>query len=244
MVRGQKTQAPDPNQEIATRVDRIEQTLQEGMDALKKQITLLRGPTKSSEKTSEFSDILGKMTDLETSMKTSLEQLKTEIANVQSQILHLNVDMQRNKQEYFHDELVFYGINDNDSRDLNNEICNIINNLVLNSPSVRTKVTEDDICYSYRLGKQQITSKNARPVVVHFVNRWKRDLIFHNKKNLKDRGIVIGERLCADKLDLFKKVRAKLGPKFCWTWRGNVYISKTSDGTRKLIKSENDLSNI
>lgn len=125
--------------------------------------------------------------------------------------------------------LVFYGI----SEDIvYNQIIDKIVSII--NEKLPHNITQNDIDYTIRLGKKPDTATDKkRPLLIRFINRWKRDTVYAEKKHLKGSGILIGEMLTKQSLDLFKLVRERLGNKVCWTWRGDVFVYY--DGERRKI---------
>lgn len=137
--------------------------------------------------------------------------------------------------------LVFYGVaEDSMGHKQTEEIANTI------SQKLHLTITPNDIDYCFRLGKKHDTATDkVRPLLVRFTNRWKRNLIYDNKKHFKGSGILVGEMLTKEMFALYKLVRERVGNKTCWTWKGNIYIQYK--GNKVMIDSvvalEDRLSN-
>lgn len=235
-TRSAKGQKIDPNLELNSRVDKMEETLEKGLQELKNQLFNLAGVASGTQGSSstpqDVNSVLNKLVSFEKTVKQTLANLKIEIERI-----HLETYSQ--KQDAFNSQLVFHGVKENNTEDLYKNICDIINNNILKHTDI--KITKNDIGFCYRMGKKDTEQKNSRPISVQFVHRWKRDTIYSNKRNLKNLGVVVSEKLVLDKLNLFKKVRAKIGPTSCWTWRGKIFIMGPN-GVKKIITSESDLN--
>jgi len=59
---------------------------------------------------------------------------------------------------------------------------------------VRVKVTEADIDVAHRIGPPPPRGR-SRPIIVRFLCRQARDLVMSNRKNLKSKGVAVGEDL-------------------------------------------------
>lgn len=138
--------------------------------------------------------------------------------------------------------LVLYGLSEegHDTRASLDEACKQI------SEKLQIQLSSNDINYVTRMGKKFAETEGnkgrTRPLLIKFVHRWKRDIVYAKKKNLKATGLVMGELLSSDKLELYRATRNKVGEKASWTYRGNVYISL--NGTRVRIDSEEALTNV
>lgn len=96
------------------------------------------------------------------------------------------------------------------------------------SEKLKIKVVESDIDVSHRLkGKPGLPP----PIIVKFVRRDVRDLIFRNKKQLKNSKIVITEDLTKIRSQLLMEVSSKFGRKNVWSMYGNIF---TKDGNNLL----------
>lgn len=144
------------------------------------------------------------------------------------------------KQERYLNSIVISGVTETDDEDIIQVAVRLINSKIMNKCRHKVNISDIDINYCRRLGKKSDNRKNPRPLSVEFTNRWKRNLVFASKKHLKGTGVVISEQLVRSRLDLYNKVRTKVGMRSCWTFMGNVYASV--NGVRRKVLKESDVS--
>ena len=116
-----------------------------------------------------------------------------------------------------------------------------------------------DIKDTYRLGNPKTKDGNVklnRPLLIKFNSAKTRNIVFKNKKNLKDidtmemgltaekKRVFINEHLSAQTKSLFwltNKTRKEQNWKFIWTNNGTIYARKNENSEVKIIKSKVDL---
>lgn len=209
---------------ISARVGEMEKNLEVGISDLRKQ---LLDKDNIPAHVSNVNNLLKKLTTFENQFKDSISEIKMLINDYYEKLID------RLKQEMFFNGLVINGVPEKDTAQLSSEVCEIIKLTKLD-----ITFTEDDINFCHRIGKT-VNQTNPRPIAVYFINRWKRDIIFKLKKNLKGSKYVISELLTGKTLNLFKQVRTKFGVRTSWTWRGRIYVFV--DGSVKEIQTADDL---
>ena len=66
------------------------------------------------------------------------------------------------------------------------------------------------------------TRTTTRPIIVRFCSFRKRQIVFKEKKKIKDKGITITESLTKSRYDLFKAAVTKYGRGQVWTNEGRI----------------------
>lgn len=107
------------------------------------------------------------------------EKMKQKVFNLEKEIEYL-------KKEKKNNNIVLYGLEESEKSTL--ELLQIVKETF--KRDLNLSVEENEVNRIYRLGKNRIENKN-RPVLLSFINGWKKDQIMQNKKNLK--GIYISE---------------------------------------------------
>lgn len=106
-TRGAKSSKSEPNLDLNSRVNKMEETLQTGLEELKKQLSNITGGANSNQAgigtVHDINAILDKMSIFEKSVKQSLATLKTDIERNTSQ-------MEIQRQDIFNSHLVFHGV--------------------------------------------------------------------------------------------------------------------------------------
>ncbi len=103
--------------------------------------------------------------------------------------------------------------------------CDIFTNQV----KVATEVREVEV--AHRTG--QPSGSKPRPILIRFFDRKKRDQILANKKNLKGKGIVVGEDLSHASYRVFRDAMQHSARLSVWSVNGNI-MAKLKNG--KVIK--------
>lgn len=226
MTRNRKKDASSSSNDINSRVDQLEGQLEAGIEELKNQLS------NSSKTPDDVSSFTTKLNEFANSIKQGINSIKNEISNLQTVAKKLDKMVEGERQERLLNGLVINGIPEADKENLEEIVCKFL------KTKIKADVSLADINYCHRMGKNGSQQK-SRPIAVQFVNRWMRDTIFRAKKILKGSPVVISEMLTQNKLDLYKKVRVKVGVKSCWTWRSKIYVFVNNN--KKQIMSEEDL---
>lgn len=213
--------------DMDSRIDIIDGQLRSQLDQLRKSIN------HSLDSKDDESDMGETIRNFEKSMIKTLDSLKREVAELGKMVVGQEEKFQHRQNRNC---VLLLGIREERREDLYGSVCTIL------SKKLEVTVAKGDLDACYRVGKKPGGDGKSRPVVVSFVNRWRRDEVFSGKRALKGSGVVMYEVLTSKCLDLFKKVKRKCGAKRCWTWSGNIYADV--NGTKKLIKCEDDIGSI
>lgn len=218
-----------------SKVDQFQANVIASLADLKKQILDDSKDAESSSKT-DAGSLIGKLILFEENVKNAVSSLKNEIVNLRKQEERLEQELSQHKRQTLRNAVVINGVPENESESPVSQALKILCN------KVKINVSQQHINYAYRMGKKDNNRKNPRPLAVVFVNRWMRDELFKSKKALKGSTVVMCEMLSREKLQLYKKVRAKVGVRECWTWSGNIYVG--AGGQRRIINSDADLERL
>ncbi|XP_066143079.1 uncharacterized protein [Euwallacea fornicatus] len=213
----------EENKNLLTRVQQLELSLTNGLAELKSE---LLGNEETATPPANLDDCVRRITSFEHRALKEISEVRTEILNTDQKLSDL-------KQELLLNNLVVHGMKEN--RDTvyraQNEFCDMVKR------NMGIHITPGDIDFCYRMGPPQ--DNRSRPLVVAFVNRWIRNDIFNSKRLLKGTGMLVFENLIYERLVLFRKVRALVGVKNCWTRRGKIFVAL--DGEKKQITDINEL---
>lgn len=101
---------------------------------------------------------------------------------------------------------------------------------------VETKL--DDITIAHRAGRP--SSEKARPILVQFLDRKKRDEVFSARRALRGKKIVIGEDLTPDNYKLLNDAFKHSGTMATWSSNGKI-LAKLKNGTVVRLHIHMDL---
>ncbi len=148
-----------------------------------------------------------KFNEFKIEVQKSLEKLRNELQNCNE-----DISISENKNS-----LLLHGIPE-DNVDTYDSVLKIINE------KLHVNITKLDFNYCHRLGKKKDSRlrRKPRPIVVNFIHRWQRNIVYFAKKNLKGCNVLITEVLTTRKLELYKQVRDKVGND-CWTSNCNIF---------------------
>lgn len=118
-----------------------------------------------------------------------VEILKEKIENLENANEKLTSRIERLEQNNKRENLIFYGIFENDPETFK-DLLNIVENLL--KSNLKIEVTNFDITNIFRIGKK---SSKTRPVLVTFHSIIKRNEIIKNCFKLKNTGIYVSEDL-------------------------------------------------
>lgn len=208
---------------IDKRVEQIGSELQKQLSELRKSVE------KSSDEGEPHVPLEAKLSIFEENMHRVLNDLRKDIADIKNS---LTLQYSYLKKQSYRNCIVLHGLPDREGLNLYSEVCNFL------TSKLRADITIKDLSLCYRLGKKK-EGNRPRPVYVQFLQAWKRDCIFADKKKLKGSVYFMTEMLLGAKLHLLNQVKLKFGNKNCWTRQGNVYV--LIDNKVKHVKEVNDI---
>ena len=90
------------------------------------------------------------------------------------------------------------------------------------------------------LEKKIRSSTRARPILVRFFDRKKRDSVIISRRNLKNKGIVIGEDLTYANYQVFRKASEHSATMSVWSSNGKI-LAKVKNGRIVRVNIHTDL---
>ena len=102
---------------------------------------------------------------------------------------------------------------------------------------IGVKVGVEQIEVAHRTGSLAAAraNKRVRPIIVRFLSRKDRETVIMNRKNLKGKGVSVGEDLTTANLKILKRLEEHTGTLSAWSARGNLF-AKLKNGT--IIKAD------
>ena len=156
-------------------------------------------------------------TDLKT-LRKELEDLKTLVSTLVPRIEKLEKQADDQEQYSRSNCLIVHGIQNAPKRGeyLENEefICSELNKKITLNPPIQ--VSDLDIAHP-------LPSKKGNAMIVKFLRRSLRSLIYSKKRQLKGTGVVITESLTKRRLQLLAAAKSKFGQYKAWTMKGDVF---------------------
>lgn len=169
-------------------------------------------------------------TSLENFFDTKTKVLEEKVVQLEAQMAVLSKENEALEQYSRRNSLRIYGIPKTKTENTDEIVMDLCKN------KLNINVSSSVIDSSHRLpGKEGAHP----PLIVKFVSRNIKNLIFANKKKLKGSSVIIKEDLTRKRAQLYVSACSRYGSKFVWTRDGNIFVK--SNNSIKLIKSNNDL---
>ena len=158
-------------------------------------------------------------------MSQQIERIQKQVNKVAEKVYSNELKMDKHEQYSRSNCLIFHGCSNapqgNDYEAFENHVINKLNSK-LNLPT-NLQNSDLDICHSLP------SRSNKKPIIIKFVRRSMRNMVFFNKKKLKsndDAGIklLITECLTKRRLKLMEESRNVFGFKNVWSFKGNIYF--------------------
>ena len=102
---------------------------------------------------------------------------------------------------------------------------------------IGVKVTEADIDVAHRIGPPP-PKRRSRPIIVRFLSRQARDLVVSNRKNLKNKGVAVGEDLTKANYNLLLAAEKHSATLAAWSSNCKI-LSKLKNG--RIIRVDIDM---
>lgn len=215
--------------ELGSRLDKLQNDFQKQLSEFK---TLYADNIKNTTEAVCNDDFLKKFGDFEATVRENILNIKSDIDALSRSQETIIKKVEYNEYLSYKHDIIIHGIpeEENDYAGLLNKILEILNN------KFKAKLTKNDLDFTTRIGKK---GDKIRPVLVGFLQRWKRDNIYSMKKTLKGSGLFMCEWLPKSVLDLLKKARNLFGNNSWVNHNGSVFVK--NDGVIKMIKCQKDL---
>ena len=156
--------------------------------------------------------------DLKT-LRREFEDLKTLVSTLVPKIEKIEKDMDDQEQYSRSNCLIVHGVKNIPKRgeylDNENFICSELNKkLTLNPP---IQASDLDIAHP-------LPSRKGDAMIVKFLRRTQRNLIYSKKRQLKGSGVIITESLTKRRLKLLEAAKSAFGRFSAWSMKGDVYV--------------------
>ena len=102
-------------------------------------------------------------------------------------------------------------------------------------------VAKEDIEVAHRVGTIPPVGR-PRPIIVKFLSRQKRDLVIFNRKNLKNKGVSVGEDLTAVNYRLLREAETHSATLAAWSSHGKIK-AKLKNGKTVIVEPGTDVKN-
>ncbi|KAB0801732.1 hypothetical protein PPYR_03918 [Photinus pyralis] len=169
--------------------------------------------------------------------KSDLSKISTELDVVKSELLAVKTELKTSKDETEQysrrNSLRIFGVPETANEDVTSIVA------ALCKDHLELPITTDMIDCAHRLPAKE---GETRPIIVKFIARNVKNLIFKSKKRLKGSKIVICEDLTKYRQQLLKECIKMYGSKQVWTSECNIFV-KRGPKDIKRIKSPSDLNN-
>ncbi|XP_031342268.1 uncharacterized protein LOC116170183 [Photinus pyralis] len=168
-------------------------------------------------------------------LENDLSQTESELSKVKIELAEtkeaLRVYKDETEQYSRRNSLRFFGVPEINKEDVPTVIATLC------SERMHLNITTDMIDIAHRLpGKE---GKN-RPIIVKFISRHAKNLIFRSKKQLKGSSIVIREDLTKARQQLLKECATRYGSKCVWTSDCKIFVKRGPNDIKRI----NNLSDL
>lgn len=104
-----------------------------------------------------------------------------------------------------------------------------------------------DFDRAHRIGKPkrtaaEVVSSGKRPIIIKFLRYQDRDVVWRNKRMLKDSGMLITESLTNIRHRILQEARDRFGPRQVWSQDGRIVVLRS--GTKHYIRTSEELRTI
>lgn len=152
-------------------------------------------------------------------------------------IKSLTNKLEKHEQVIRRKNLRIYGVKEVENENCLEVVLDVLNN------KMKLAVKKEDIDNCHRYGK--ILKERNRPLLIKFSSACYKNLVYNNKKVLKNSGIVVREDLTEDQLNLLnttlKKVD-KIGR--VWTNFGTIFLKFNNENAIVRINSLDDVNQL
>jgi predicted nuclease with TOPRIM domain len=191
------------------------------LDTLEGQILEVESKAATTEK--EIKVVKGKTTRLQNNLNDHdirMKRLETEMNDLEQYTRRWNLRVYRVPES-----------NSETADDCVKKVCSVFSDLV----GVRT--VPQDVEVAHRTGKM---GDKARPVLVRFFDRKKRDEILRNRRKLKGKGVVVDEDLTVQNYKLLRKAQEHSLSLAVWSANGKI-LAKLKNGRTLRLSIHSDI---
>lgn len=166
-------------------------------------------------------------------LDSKVKTLTTEVSQLKSQLMEANAKVESLEQYSRINNLRLYGVKEEKDENIMAVVTKVC------TDKLNITVRPEDIDIAHRLRAKE---NGIRPIIIRFVNRTIKKLIYKNKSKLKGTKIVLKEDLTPFRVSLLKKLSKVAPTNAFWTNDGIVFCK--SDNKIYRINSFNDISRV
>ena len=157
------------------------------------------------------------------SYKKVIEELRGEVSSLNQKLNGITEQVDWQEQYSIRNCLLIHGITEGNQENTDDLVLEIFRE------KLDIELTQRDLHRTYRIGKNDKSSNQPRPVIVNFIRYNDRKKIFSKKKQLKNSGISIAESLTKLRMGKLAKAREEFGFRNVCTVVGRIcYIGQGS----------------
>lgn len=217
--------------ELSARMDILTENFQRDLEQFKEEI---KHSSESSAVGTSKDELLRKFTLFEEKVNNDIKVLKEELNEVNKSSQNILHEMDNYQQSDNNKKILIHGVEEiNKNEDVYSTVIDLLKN------KVGVELTKSEINNCYRLGLR--SDKKKRPIVLEFINQWRRDEVFAKKSALKGTKILISEMLTKIRYKLFLACFKSFG-KNCWTHYGTTFVMVA--GRKEKIYSEEQINTL
>lgn len=164
-------------------------------------------------------------------LNDSFSSLSNTVSSNTNEIKELDMKLNLFERSIKSNSLRIYGLNETTGENISELVSAFI------SENLLIPCSATDINCAFRMGKKISNSARPRPILVSFVNNWKRSDVYGARRRLKmlNLNVSIFEDLTKERYNALKSVKEKYGRDKVWTSGGRIYFLK--DGNKTLYES-------
>ncbi|CAG9822001.1 unnamed protein product [Phaedon cochleariae] len=188
--------------------------------------------------TATITETIGEKYTKELQMLRKENKMISEKLKTQEETIMLLSERQEKQEQIFRSRNIrFYGVPEQDSENS----MELIKDICIRKMNLKV----DDSCFEscYRIGKKGTNA--TRPIMLKCSTNFLKNLVYKNKRHLKNTRIVIREDLTDEQLKIVKESLKKVGATGrVWTNSGNIFIKSSEDGQVRKINKLEDLERL
>lgn len=199
--------------ELDTKVADLSKFFQDELGKFRDEIQKIRTPeVVTNNDGTALNTLIHRFDFFEAAIKNEVNKLQDQITEIKKDFENANYRIDLMAQNESRNKLLLHGLQERSNEDLFDEVKNIIDNQL----DIKLEKGDINVCYRYGKRSRKANAERCRPVLIHFVNLWKRNEVFYKKKLLRGTKLVLTEHLSPLRLNLYKTVKHRFG-KNSWT---------------------------
>lgn len=174
----------------------------------------------------------------EATVKNELKCLQSQINELKTANEKMSFKLDGVTQYNCRNNLLLHGVKETRDEDLYAQARNLLQD------KLNIKIDKHEIDSCYRYGKKHDLNNRSRPILIKFLNGWRRNEVFHGKRQFKGTNIMCTEHLSPLRYNLFKEIKKRFG-RDCWTkdckvgfvYNGSTHYVATRDQMTAILGS-------